>query len=164
MIVLQALGMLERLGEQGYDAVETLHRRIEATKLAYVDGFAHVTDLEAMRPTIEQMLDDDYLTSRAALIGEQAVDPVHGNPIQGGTVYLATADSDGNMVSLIQSNFKGFGSGMVVPGTGISLQNRGWSFSLDPQHPNALAPANAPTTPLSQALSPKITKPLGRLV
>lgn len=140
MIVLQALGMLEHLGAEGSDPVETLHRRIEATKLAYVDGFAHVTDLNAMRPTVDQMLDDDYLKARAALIGEQAVDPVHGNPVKGGTVYLATADSDGNMVSLIQSNFKGFGSGMVVPGTGISLQNRGWSFSLDPQHPNALAP------------------------
>ncbi|WP_249979119.1 gamma-glutamyltransferase family protein [Vreelandella olivaria] len=140
MIVLQALGMLERLEECGGDPVETLHRRIEATKLAYVDGFKHITERAAMAPTTEQMLSDAYLKTRAALIGEQAVDPIHGNPLQGGTVYLATADNDGNMVSLIQSNFKGFGSGMVVPETGISLQNRGWSFSLDPQHTNALAP------------------------
>ena len=140
LIVLQALGMLERMGPEGRDPVETLHRRIEATKLAYVDGFAHVTERDAMRPSVEQMLDDGYLKARAGLIGEQAVDPVHGNPLSGGTVYLATADGDGNMVSFIQSNFKGFGSGMVVPGTGISLQNRGWSFSLDPKHPNALAP------------------------
>lgn len=140
MIVLQALGMLERLEACPGNTLETLHRRIEATKLAYMDGFKHITERADMAPSIEQMLDDGYLKARAALIGEQAVDPVHGNPLQGGTVYLATADSDGNMVSFIQSNFKGFGSGMVVPGTGISLQNRGWSFSLDPKHANALAP------------------------
>ncbi|WP_447555520.1 gamma-glutamyltransferase family protein [Vreelandella sp. EE22] len=140
LIVLQALGMLDKLDSAKGDIVETLHRRIEATKLAYVDGFKHLTERDAMKPTTEELLSDAYLTERAALIGEQALDPVHGNPLQGGTVYLATADSDGNMVSFIQSNFKGFGSGMVVPGTGISLQNRGWSFSLDPKHTNALAP------------------------
>ena len=86
------------------------------------------------------MLSSDYLSQRANLIGQEAIDPIHGNPVKGGTVYLATADDEGNMVSFIQSNFEGFGSGIVVPGTGISLQNRGWSFSLDPQHPNALAP------------------------
>ncbi|WP_434984647.1 gamma-glutamyltransferase family protein [Vreelandella zhaodongensis] len=140
MIVLQALGILERLEECPGNTLETLHRRIEATKLAYMDGFKHITERADMVPSTEQMLDDGYLKARAEMIGEQAVDPVHGNPLQGGTVYLATADNDGNMVSFIQSNFKGFGSGMVVPGTGISLQNRGWSFSLDPEHANALAP------------------------
>ncbi|TDB03212.1 gamma-glutamyltransferase family protein [Halomonas marinisediminis] len=140
LIVLQALGMLERLGSEGRDPVETLHRRIEATKLAYVDGFAHVTEPGAMRYSVDQLLADDYLQARAGLIGDEAIDPVHGNPLSGGTVYLATADGDGNMVSFIQSNYKGFGSGIVIPGTGISLQNRGWSFSLDPTHPNALEP------------------------
>ncbi|MEQ6917801.1 gamma-glutamyltransferase family protein [Halomonas aquatica] len=140
LIALQALGMLEQLGEEGRDPVETLHRRIEATKLAYVDGLHHITDRDDMRPSVEQMLDTQYLKGRAAMIGEKALDPVHGNPITGGTVYLATADAEGNMVSLIQSNFKGFGSGIVVPGTGISLQNRGWSFKLDEGHANALAP------------------------
>lgn len=140
LIVLQALGMLDKLESDENDAVETLHRRIEATKLAYVDGFAHLTERDAMVHTTEQLLDDAYLKARAALIGEKALDPAHGNPVQGGTVYLATADADGNMVSFIQSNYKGFGSGMVVPGTGIALQNRGWSFSLDPSHVNALAP------------------------
>ncbi|MCE9680796.1 gamma-glutamyltransferase family protein [Halomonas alkalisoli] len=140
LIALQALGMLERMGEEGRDPVETLHRRIEATKLGYVDGQRYVTEREAMGPSVEQLLADDYLAERAGLIGEQALDPKHGNPIKGGTVYLATADGDGNMVSFIQSNYKGFGSGVVVPGTGISLQNRGWGFSLDPAHPNALAP------------------------
>lgn len=140
LIALQALGMLEQLGEEARDPVETLHRRIEATKLAYVDGLHHITDRDAMRPSVEQMLADPYLKGRAAMIGDQALDPVHGNPITGGTVYLATADADGNMVSFIQSNFKGFGSGIVIPGTGISLQNRGCSFKLDENHANALAP------------------------
>ncbi|NIC05058.1 gamma-glutamyltransferase family protein [Billgrantia bachuensis] len=140
LIALQALGMLERLGEEGRDPVETLHRRIEATKLGYVDGLRYVTERDAMGPSVEQLLADDYLQVRANLIGQQALEPKHGNPIRGGTVYLATADGDGNMVSFIQSNYMGFGSGVVVPGTGISLQNRGCSFSLDPGHANALAP------------------------
>lgn len=140
MIALQALGMLEAMGEEGRDPVETLHRRIEATKLAYVDGLRYITESDDMGPSVEQMLSPAYLKRRAELIGPDALNPAPGNPIMGGTVYLATADGDGNMVSFIQSNFKGFGSGMVVPGTGISLQNRGWSFSLDPKHANALAP------------------------
>ncbi|UYG04340.1 gamma-glutamyltransferase family protein [Halomonas sp. LR3S48] len=140
LIALQALGMLECLGEEGRDPVETLHRRIEATKLGYVDGLRYITEREAMGPSVEHLLADDYLKARAGLIGQRALDPQHGNPIKGGTVYLATADGEGNMVSFIQSNYMGFGSGVVVPGTGISLQNRGHSFSLDPGHANALAP------------------------
>lgn len=144
LIALQALGLLERLGEEGRDPVATLHRRIEATKLAYVDGLHHVTEPATMEVSVEQLLADDYLAERAALIGAQARDPVHGHPVSGGTVYLATADGEGNMVSLIQSNFEGFGSGIVVPGTGIALHNRGRSFSLDAGHANALAPGKRP--------------------
>ena len=140
LIVLEALGILESLGNEPADQVEILHRRIEATKLGYVDGLNYITERSAMKPSVEQMLSSDYLSQRADLIGKNAIDPVYGNPLKGGTVYLATADDEGNMVSFIQSNFEGFGSGIVVPGTGISLQNRGWSFSLDPQHPNVLAP------------------------
>ena len=140
LIVLQALGMLEQLSNERHDPIETLHQRIEATKLGYVDGLKYITEPSSMRPSVEQMLAREYLSQRAATIGHYALDPVHGNPIKGGTVYLATADNQGNMVSFIQSNFEGFGSGIVVPGTGISLQNRGWSFSLDPEHANALAP------------------------
>ncbi len=105
-----------------------------------MDGLAHITEQNAMRPSVEQMLADSYLKACAGLIGHEVLDPVHGNPLTGGTVYLATADGEGNMVSFIQSNFEGFGSSIVVPGTGISLQNRGWSFSLNSEHPNALAP------------------------
>jgi gamma-glutamyltranspeptidase/glutathione hydrolase len=140
LIVLQALGIIESISDETKDQVETLHRRIEATKLGYIDGLHYITERSAMKPSVNQMLSSDYLSQRANLIGQEAIDPIHGNPVKGGTVYLATADDEGNMVSFIQSNFEGFGSGIVVPGTGISLQNRGWSFSLDPQHPNALAP------------------------
>ncbi|MCG6658401.1 gamma-glutamyltransferase family protein [Halomonas campisalis] len=139
LIALQALGMLEALGDEPRDPVERLHRRIEATKLAYVDGLHYITEGDAMQASVAQLLAADYLERRAAQIGPQALEPVHGNPLSGGTVYLATADGDGNMVSFIQSNYEGFGSGMVVPGTGISLQNRGWSFSLAPDHANVLA-------------------------
>ncbi|WP_148253344.1 gamma-glutamyltransferase family protein [Aidingimonas lacisalsi] len=140
MIALQALGMLECLGQPGRDTVETLHQRIEATKLAYVDGLRYITECDSMGPSSEQMLSSEYLARRAELIGDRARTPEPGSPATGGTVYLATADEDGNMVSFIQSNFKGFGSGVVVPGTGISLQNRGWSFSLDADHANCLEP------------------------
>lgn len=140
MIALQALGMLDSLGEAGRDPVETLHQRIEATKLAYVDGLHYITERSEMGPSVEQLLASGYLAKRAKSIDKRASDPVHGNPIMGGTVYLATADGDGNMVSFIQSNYHGFGSGIVVPGTGISLQNRGLGFSLDPTHANALVP------------------------
>ncbi|MGP9632722.1 gamma-glutamyltransferase family protein [Halomonas sp. AOP43-A1-21] len=140
LIALQALGILEALGDEPHDPVETLHRRIEATKLGYVDGLRYITEHTDMTHSVDQLLAPRYLEQRAALIGEQAIDPLHGNPLLGGTVYLATADDEGNMVSFIQSNFEGFGSGIVVPGTGISLQNRGWSFSLDEQHANVLRP------------------------
>jgi gamma-glutamyltranspeptidase/glutathione hydrolase len=91
------------------------------------------------------MLDDGYLASRARLIDPaRATDFGAGAPKQGGTVYLSTADASGMMVSYIQSNYAGFGSGVAVPGTGIHLQNRGWGFSLDPQSPNLVGPGKRP--------------------
>ena len=87
---------------------------------------------------MDEILSDDYAEARRSLIGDEALMPEAGEPFGGGTVYLCTADEEGNMVSFIQSNYKGFGSGIVVPGTGIALQNRGKDFSLDPNHVNAL--------------------------
>jgi gamma-glutamyltranspeptidase/glutathione hydrolase len=84
------------------------------------------------------MLNKEYAKERAALIGHEAIDPKPGQPDKGGTVYLCAADNEGNMISYIQSNYNGFGSGIVVPGTGISLQNRGSNFYLDPAHPNCV--------------------------
>jgi gamma-glutamyltranspeptidase/glutathione hydrolase len=143
---LAGMGILEALGvgEQPVDSVETVHPVLEAMKLALADLNQHVTDNDHMRVAAEHMLDPAYLRDRAALVGEQAQDPLHGAPKAGGTVYLSAADESGMMVSFIQSNYMGFGSGVVVPGTGISLQNRGAGFTLDPDHVNTVAPGKRP--------------------
>lgn len=122
------------------DAIESYHYMIEAMKLAYVDGLNYITDIREMGNNLKNLLDENYAIDRSKLIGEKAILPKHGALNTGGTVYLATADKDGNMVSYIQSNFMGFGSGLVVPGTGISLHNRGYTFSLNEKAYNSLAP------------------------
>jgi gamma-glutamyltranspeptidase/glutathione hydrolase len=143
---LAGLSMLEALGvgEHPVDSVETVHPVLEAMKLALADLNQHVADHDHMRVTTEEMLYPTYLKNRAAQINEQAADPLHGSPKAGGTVYLSAADESGMMVSFIQSNYMGFGSGVVVPGTGISLQNRGAGFTLDPEHVNTVAPGKRP--------------------
>jgi gamma-glutamyltranspeptidase/glutathione hydrolase len=98
-----------------------------------------------MRLRPEDLLDDDYLRARAALIDpRRAGDPGAGAPAPGGTVYLTAADAEGRMVSFIQSNYMGFGSGVVVPATGVSLQNRGAGFTLEAGHPNEVGPGKRP--------------------
>jgi gamma-glutamyltranspeptidase/glutathione hydrolase len=140
IVALMALNMLKGFDFNEKESVETYHKQIEAMKLAFADGKKYVTDPEKMSVTAEQLLSEEFATARRSLIGETAITPEPGTPPSGGTVYLATADGEGNMVSFIQSNYMGFGSGVVVPGTGISLQNRGHDFSLDPSHENALEP------------------------
>ena len=140
LVVLMALNILKGLDLPEANSEKTLHHQIEAMKLAYTDGQAWITQRDKMPYSVEQLLTGEYAASRREAIGEKALVPFAGEPQSGGTVYLATADKDGNMVSFIQSNFHGFGSGVVVPGTGISLQNRGADFSLDVSHPNALQP------------------------
>lgn len=122
------------------EAVDTYHKQIEAMKLAFADGLKYITDPRNMSTSVEDLLSEAYATKRRQLITDQALNPEAGNPPHGETVYLATADSEGNMVSYIQSNYLGFGSGIVVPGTGIGLQNRGHDFSLDERKENSLAP------------------------
>lgn len=143
-----ALGMLQHTGIRALDADDpvAIHLQIEAMKLALADADAYVADLEHMRDvTVDDLLDDDYLAARAKLIDpERASDPGAGAPTQGGTVYLSTGDAAGMMVSYIQSNYAGFGSGVVVPGTGIALQNRGAGFTLTPGHPNQVGPNKRP--------------------
>ncbi|MGF1551397.1 MAG: gamma-glutamyltransferase family protein [Paracoccaceae bacterium] len=142
-----ALGMLAHTGvrDLGPDDPRALHLMIEATKLALADAEAHVADPEAMAVGTDALLDDVYLAERARLIDPgHAGDPGAGAPRRGGTVYLAAADASGMMVSFIQSNYMGFGSGVVVPGTGISLQNRGAGFTLAEGHPNRVAPRKRP--------------------
>ena len=115
-------------------------------KLAFADTYRWVADARSMTEvTAEDLLSDGYLRERAKLIDpKRAGDPAHGTPPKGGTIYLSAADERGMMISLIQSNYMGFGSGVVVPGTGVSLQNRGHGFTLDEKHPNVVAPGKRP--------------------
>ncbi|MBP3952401.1 gamma-glutamyltransferase [Bacillus suaedae] len=140
LIALEALNILKGFELTEKEATETYHKQIEATKLAFIDGMKYITDPSEMKVKVEDLLSDAYASERRSLIGDEAITPEPGTPPSGGTVYLATADGDGNMVSFIQSNYMGFGSGIVVPGTGIAMQNRGHNFSLDPSHDNALKP------------------------
>ncbi len=141
--VLAALALLAGLDPVD-DEVETTHRAIEAVKLALTDAHAHVADPACVPVPTAGLLDPGYAATRRALIGARASDPRPGRPPGSDTVYLCAADADGQQVSFIQSNFHGFGSHIVVPGTGIALQNRGHGFSLDPAHPNVLAPGKRP--------------------
>ena len=118
---------------------ETYHKQFEAMKLAFSCGKKAVTDPEYMSVSIKDMLSDAFADELRSKIAYTAEEPISYLPPKSGTVYLAAADGEGNMVSFIQSNYMGFGSGIVIPGTGISLQNRGADFSLDPAHANALA-------------------------
>ena len=144
---LMALGMLGETDvfEHGVDDVASVHLQIEAMKLAFADAHRNVGDPDAMEVGPDALLDSGYLAARARSIDPQRAGvAAPGVPGPGDTVYLAAADSEGRMVSFIQSNFFGFGSGIVVPGTGISLQNRGSGFSLEQGHPNRLAPGKRP--------------------
>ena len=139
--VLMALNILEGL-EMGRDKDDpiTWHHMIEALKLAFADAKTYVADPRYMRTRVEDLLSPAYAQKRRALVGPRALEPQPGDPHCGVTVYFCTADGQGNMVSYIQSNYQSFGSGVVVPGTGISLQNRGANFSLDEASDNCLAP------------------------
>lgn len=119
---------------------DTLHEQIEAMKLAFTDGKSFITESASMPVSAEQLLSERYAEQRSAHITEHASNPEPLDLPKGGTVYLAAADEEGNMVSYIQSNYMGFGSGIVIPETGISMQNRGHDFSLDKKHPNYLQP------------------------
>jgi gamma-glutamyltranspeptidase/glutathione hydrolase len=137
---LMALGMLDKLdlASLPIDSVQSQHLQIEAMKIAFADTYRWVADERFMTEvTAAHLLSDAYLSERARLINpNRATDFQHGKPPRGGTIYLTAADESGMMISLIQSNYMGFGSGVVVPGTGVSLQNRGYDFSMDPTHPN----------------------------
>jgi gamma-glutamyltranspeptidase / glutathione hydrolase len=138
LVALMALNTLKGFEFHEKETVGTYHKQIEAMKLAFADGKKYITDPRYMKTTVQQLLSEEYGQERRNLIGEEALSPEPGTPTKGGTVYLAAADGEGNMISYIQSNYMGFGSGLVVPGTGIALQNRGADFSLDPEHKNAL--------------------------
>ena len=143
---LIALGILDKfdLAAMPVDGVDSQHLQIEAMKLAFADTYKYVSEPSSMDVTPAQMLDDAYLASRAKLIDmKKAQDFGAGNPVKGGTIYLTAADENGMMVSFIQSNYMGFGSGCVEPEFGISLQNRGHGVSLG-EGPNQVAPGKRP--------------------
>uniref|UniRef100_UPI0035E44800 gamma-glutamyltransferase family protein n=1 Tax=Litoribacterium kuwaitense TaxID=1398745 RepID=UPI0035E44800 len=158
---LMALQMLQGDTFSETRSEKDLHVQIEAMKYAFRDTQAQVTDSRMMHVTTEQLLSKAYAQSRRALICEEAADPQAGELSTSGTVYLATADHEGNMVSFIQSNYMGFGSGIVVPGTGISLQNRGHDFSTDPSHPNVLAPKKRTYHTIIPGFITKNEQPIG---
>ncbi|MHC4419387.1 MAG: gamma-glutamyltransferase family protein [Planctomycetota bacterium] len=147
LAALLMLGIVDHHGlqDQPVDSARSLHLQIEAMKLAFADAHRYIADPAWMDVKVEALLDHEYLARRASLIHPgRAGDPGAGTPRPGGTVYLTAADAEGTMVSFIQSNYTGFGSGIVIPGTGIALQNRGACFTLEKGHPNEAAPGKRP--------------------
>jgi gamma-glutamyltranspeptidase/glutathione hydrolase len=161
LIALGILGNFD-LGSLPPDSVASQHLQIEAMKLAFADAYRYVADRRAMEFAPERLLDAGHLAKRA-----RSIDPRRAQrfgpsePPRGGTVYLAAADANGMTVSLIQSNYMGFGSGVVVPGTGISLQNRGAGFSLERGHPNAIAGGKRPFHTIIPGFLTRDGAPLG---
>jgi gamma-glutamyltranspeptidase / glutathione hydrolase len=161
MVALMALGMLEGFDLRSHpvDGPDSLHLQIEVMKLAFADARRYIADIDHMDVKPQALLDRDYLKSRAKLVDmKRAQDFGHGTPPGGGTVYLAAADATGMMVSYIQSNYMGFGSGVVVDG--ISLQNRGATFVLQPRHPNCVGPKKRPYQTIIPGFVTKARKPV----
>src|SRR5499426_4361996 len=161
IVALIALGILDNFDLRSHpvDGADSVHLQIEAVKLAFADAWRYVADVDHMDVRPQALLDKEYLKSRSKLIDlKRAQDFGHGNPLKGGTVYLTAADASGVMVSYIQSNFMGFGSGVVVDG--MSLQNRGSGFVLTPGHPNCVGPGKRPY----QTIIPGFVTKSGRAV
>ncbi|SEB73450.1 gamma-glutamyltransferase family protein [Paenibacillus sp. GP183] len=161
IVALMALNILKGFEFTSKDCPDTYHKQIEAMKLAFEDGKKYITDPAKMKVSVDDLLSDEYAEERRKKIGKQALLPEPGSLPKGGTVYLATADGEGNMVSFIQSNYAGFGSGIVIPGTGISLQNRGRNFSLDPAHDNCLEPGKKTYHTIIPGFLTKDNQPVG---
>jgi gamma-glutamyltranspeptidase/glutathione hydrolase len=160
---LMALGILSNfdMAALPVDGTASFHLQIEAMKLAFADVYRYVSERSTMELSTEQLLDDDYLASRAKLIDPtRAQDFGAGNPVKGGTIYLTAADESGMMVSFIQSNYMGFGSGVVIPEWGLSLQNRGHGFSLKAGSPNVVAPGKRPFHTIIPAFLTKDGQPV----
>jgi gamma-glutamyltranspeptidase / glutathione hydrolase len=155
LTALTALGLLELLGDRlPADPADTLHLQIEAVRLATADRQEHLADPQAMEATAAELLAPQRLAAMAADIDPETATPGHvGRPAPGGTAYLCAADADGLLVSLSQSNFRGFGSGVVVPGAGFALHDRGAHFSLAESDPNVIAPGKRPMHTLIPAMA-----------
>jgi len=158
---LMALNILKGFSLSDRENPQTYHLMMEALKLAFADAKKYVTDPRHMTVSVEQLLSEEYAASRRELICEKAILPAAGDPRSGGTIYLCAADNEGNMISYIQSNYAGFGSGVVVPATGISLNNRGNNFSLDSTHDNVYAPGKRPYNTIIPGFLMKDGQPVG---
>jgi len=159
---LMALGILRHfdVSAMPVDGVDSQHVQIEAMKLAFADAYRYVADPAGLEFPCERLLDDAYLRRRASLIDMKRAQPFEpGNPVKGGTIYLTAADENGTMVSFIQSNYMGFGSGIVVPEWGISMQNRGHGFSLRSGSPNLVTPGRRPFHTIIPAFLTRDGKP-----
>ncbi len=161
LAALLALGILDGLDLAGAAPERRWHAQIEAMKLGFADAHAHVADPDLAPAPLDRLRSPGYLAGRRALIGASAGEPGPGEVALGGTVYLCTADADGMMVSLIQSNYVGFGSFVAVPGYGFGLQNRGAGFSLDPGHPNVVAPGKRPFHTIIPGFLTRAGEPVG---
>jgi gamma-glutamyltranspeptidase/glutathione hydrolase len=148
MAALEMLNIMEtsQPDQDGPQGVVELHKKIEAMKLAYSDLYRYNADPRFAKVPVKGLLEKPYAKQRAALIDPNKANchPEAGTPSASDTTYLAAVDREGNIASLIQSNYSAFGSGVVVNGMGFVLQNRGALFSLDIQHPNVLQPRKRP--------------------
>ena len=147
LAALIALGILRHRNLDPYpvDSPDSLHLQIESMKIALAEAYRHIADPDHMQVNPRALLHEDFLAGRAAEINIKKAKFFRSKlPTDKGTVYLTAADRSGMMVSFIQSNFNGFGSGIVVPGTGISMQNRASGFSLEPGHPNQVGGGKRP--------------------
>ncbi|MFT4713711.1 MAG: gamma-glutamyltranspeptidase/glutathione hydrolase [Candidatus Azotimanducaceae bacterium] len=163
LLALVALGIVNHLDIANFalDSANSVHLQIEATRIAYAEVERHLADITYMKITPEMLLDAEYLERRAAEID---LTTANENPTTLGasedTVYLSAADESGMMVSFIQSNYRGFGSGIVVPGTGISLQNRGSGFTTEKGHPNEVAGGKRPYQTIIPGFATHIGQPV----
>ena len=161
IVALMALNILKEFPLVDREDPRTVHRQLEAVKIAFADAFRYVTDPDRMEIDYRDLLSPAYGAMRAREMGERAQIWTHRLPPKSGTVYLCCADGEGNMVSYIQSNYMGFGSGIVVEGTGISLQNRGADFSLDPGAANCLMPGKRTYHTIIPGFLMKDGRPIG---
>lgn len=162
---LIALNVLKGFDLRERDSANTYHKQVEAIKLGFADAHKYVADQRFSDVPVQELLSDRYSDARRKLITDRATDFKPGDPKGGGTVYLAAADKsddgDVTMVSFIQSNYTGFGSGVVCPKTGVAFNNRSACFSLEPGHPNLLAGRKRPYNTIIPAFLSKDEKPIG---
>ncbi|HLR92826.1 MAG TPA: gamma-glutamyltransferase, partial [Atopostipes sp.] len=161
LLALLALNVLKNFEMPEQGSTESFHKQIEAIKLAFSLTKHQITDDNFSKLDIDELLSDLYGEATSQRVTKEALTPAAGEMPKGGTVYLATADGEGNMVSFIQSNYRGFGSGIVIPETGIAMQNRGSDFSLNPKDPNALEPGKRSFHTIIPGFLTKDQKPIG---